>query len=296
MNVELRHLRYFVAVAEELSFTRAARRLHMSQPPLSTQMRDLERELGVPLFTRTGRTVALTPAGEALLGEARRLLVQVEQALRTTQRIGEGEVGRLTIGFVPAASTATLPDALRALRERHPAVELYLREMAPDELVAALHAGGVDVALLYLPFSDPEIEVRVVASEPLIAVLPADHPLAGRERLSAADLREEDFVLPAQHRMPGLHAQVLATCREAGFAPRPVQKDVWLMQTILGLVAAGIGVALVPASVEHLHRTGVAFRPLDGAAATVQMGALWRRGDRAPALRNFLAALARAGG
>jgi DNA-binding transcriptional LysR family regulator len=288
MTVELRHLRYFVAVAEELSFTRAAQRLHMSQPPLSTQIRDLEHEVGVNLVDRSRRTIRLTQGGEVLLGEARRLLVQVDQALRAVQRAGEGEVGRLTVGFVPSATTATLPGALRTFRERHPGVELYLREMAPNDLVAALHAGGVDVCFLYLPFAEEGLEVRAVSSEPLIAALPADHPLAAKRRLAVADLCGEDFVLPAQHRMPGLLAQVLDTCRAGGFTPTAVQKDIWLMQTILGLVAAGLGVALIPASVEHLHRTGVAFRPLRDAPATVQLGALWRTQDDGAVLQRFL--------
>jgi DNA-binding transcriptional LysR family regulator len=288
MDVELRHLRYFVAVAEELSFTRAAERLHMSQPPLSTQIRDLEAALGVTLIDRSRRTIALTPAGDALRAEAGRLLVQVDQALRAVQRAGTGETGRLTVGFVPSASVTTLPATLRAFRERHPGVELYLRDMAPDGLVAALRDGGVDVAFLYLPFAETGVEVRAVSNEALVAALPEGHPLAGRPQLKVADLRDEPFVLPAQHRMPGLHTQVLDACRRAGFSPTPVQKDVWLMQTILGLVAAGLGVALVPASVEHLHRTGVAFRSLRDAPATVQMGALWRTGDASPVLARFL--------
>lgn len=293
MDVELRHLRYFVAVAEELSFTRAAARLHMAQPPLSTQIRRLEQELGVALFDRSRRTIAITPAGELLLDEARRLLVQVDQALAAVQRAGTGETGRLTIGFVPSASNATLPGQLRAFRSRHPGVELFLREMPPDELVAALHGGGVDVCFLYLPFADPAFAARTVLREPLLAALPEDHPLATARRgpLRMAELRGEPFVLPARHRMPGLNARVLDACRAAGFEPEAVQKDVWLTQTMLGLVAAGIGVALVPASAENLNRAGVAFRPVRDAGAPVELGAFWRRDDDAPALRNFVALL-----
>lgn len=293
MDVELRHLRYFVAVAEELSFTRAAERLHMAQPPLSTQIRALERALGVELFDRSRRAIALTDAGELLLAEARPLLVQVEQALAAVARAGTGEAGRLTVGFVPSASVATLPDHLRAFRARYPRVELFLREMAPDELIAALHGGGIDLAVLYLPFADARLAARTILREPLVAALPAEHRLAegAAAPLRVADLRDEPFVLPARHHMPGLNAGVLETCRRAGFEPQAVQKDVWLMQTVLGLVAAGIGVALVPASVEKLGRSGVAFRPLLDPGPAVEMGAFWRADDRSATLRNFVSVL-----
>jgi DNA-binding transcriptional LysR family regulator len=317
MDVELRHLRYFVAVAEEMSFTRAAERLHMAQPPLSTQVRALERALGVELFDRSRRAIALTDAGEVLLGEARRLLVQVEQGLAAATRAGTGEVGRLTVGFVPSASVATLPGHLRAFRARYPGVELFLREMAPDELVAGLHGGGVDVCFLYLPFADERLATRTVAREPLVAALPAEHRLAGErgaagrggaagergaagrggaagERgapLRVRELRDEPFVLPARHHVPGLNAGVLETCRRAGFEPHAVQKDVWLMQTVLGLVAAGLGVALVPASVEKLGRSGVVFRSLRDPGPPVEMGAFWRADDRSATLRNFVSVL-----
>jgi DNA-binding transcriptional LysR family regulator len=296
MDVELRHLRYFAAVAEELSFTRAAERLHIAQPPLSTQIRNLEAELGVELFDRSRRAIELTDAGEVLLGETRRLLTQIEQALNATRNAGVGETGRLTIGFVPSASTSTLPGHLRAFRARYPGVELFLRELPPDELVAQLRAAALDLCFLYLPFDDERLERAVVAREPLVAALPQDHPLGGDTGadagpLAIADLRDEPFVLPARHHMPGLNARVLDACRGAGFEPQAVQKDVWLMQTVLGLVAAGLGVALVPSSVQRLNRAGVVFRPVSDAGTEVELGALWRAEDRAPTLRNFVALL-----
>lgn len=287
-DMDLRQLRYFVAVAEELSFTRAAQRLYMAQPPLSNQVLRLERALDVKLFDRSRRAIRLTAAGEALLPEARRLLVQAEQTASMVQRVGHGEVGQLTIGFVPSASNATLPAQLRAFRSRYPDVALYLREMRPDELVRHLLAGGVDVSFLFLPFADPGLETMVVSQEPLVAALPADHRLCKRARIRVADLAGEPFVLPARHQMPGLFAQVQEACRDAGFAPGAVQKDVWLMQTIIGLVAGGIGVALVPASVENLHRAGVEYRALRGVQPTVELGAVWRRRDSSPALHCFL--------
>ncbi|HZV74120.1 MAG TPA: LysR family transcriptional regulator [Conexibacter sp.] len=294
MSVELRHLRYFVAVAEELSFTRAAARLHMAQPPLSTQIRDLERALGVQLLDRSRRAVRLTPAGEALLAEARRLLVQTEQTLQAVRRAGQGEVGQLTIGFVPSAANSVLPGHLRTFRQRHPDVELYLREMPPDDLVRALHDGGVDLCFLHLPLLDERVETLVVSEQPLRAALPIDHPLSGRKRIAVAALAEEPFVMPAQYRVPGLHAQVTEACRRAGFTPKAVQKDVWQIQTIVGLVAAGIGVALVPASAETMRRTGVAYVPLRGDVPSVRLGAAWRRDAQAPVAERFRELLAEA--
>jgi DNA-binding transcriptional LysR family regulator len=292
MDVELRHLRYFVAVAEELSFTRAAARLHIAQPPLSTQIRRLEEALGVALFDRSRRAVSLTPAGALLLDEARRLLVQVDQALAATVRAGTGEAGLLTVGFVPSASNATLPAVVRAFRTRYPAVELFLREHPPDALVSALHGASVDLCFLYLPFEDEALASVTVLREPLVAVVPSDHALAGESaRLPVAELRDEPFILPARHRMPGLNARVLEACRAAGFEPQPVQKDVWLTQTMLGLVAAGLGVALVPESVSELHRTGVVFRPLADPGPPVELAAFWRKDDASPTLRNFVALL-----
>lgn len=291
MGFELRHLRAFVAVAEELNFTRAAARLHVAQPALSTQVRQLEAGLGVELFDRSRRAIRLTPAGAALLPEARRLLAGVDQTVRIVRGAGDGEVGHLTVGFVPSAANSGLPEHLRAFRRQRPGVELYLRELAPDDLVRALREGGVDVGFLYLPHGAEEIATHVVERERLVAALPADHRLAGRRRVRAAELADEPFVLPARHQMPGLLAQVEDACRAGGFTPRAVQKDVWLMQTIVGLVAAGMGVALVPASVENLRRTGVAYRPLSGAAATVELGAIWRRDERLPPLASFLRVL-----
>lgn len=292
MDVDLRQLRYFVAVAEELSFTAAARRLHMAQPPLSVQIRRLETELGVELFDRSRRAISLTAAGTVLLTEARRLLDNAEIALRTVRRTGEGQIGSLTIGFVPSASNVVLPAHLRSFRSTLPAVELYLRELAPDDLVQALHDGAVDVGYLYLPFTDPALSVRSVRREPLIAAVAADHLLSGHGAVPPSALSAEPFILPARHRMPGLLAQVLAACRGAGFEPLPVQKDVWLMQTVTSLVAAGLGVALLPESTRELGRSGVAFLDLLGDATPVETGMAWRRENRSAALARYLEAAA----
>ena len=287
--MNLRRLRYFVAVAEELSFNRAAQRLHMAQPPLSNQVKQLEAELGVRLFERTSRGVLLTEAGEFLLDEARRLLAQVEQTVGMVQRVGQGEIGHLTIGFVPSASNATLPPLLQAFRNHAPGVELFLREMRPDRVVQRLWNKQIDVGFLYLPIDDQELRIHVVAREPLVLALPAGHRLAGQAQVELDALAREPFILPRRYQgMPGLYGQVTATCRSAGFEPIAVQKDVWLMQTIVGLVAGGTGVALVPASLRNLQREGVVYKTVAGLDPTVELGVLWRPDDISTVLQSFL--------
>ena len=274
--MELRRLHYFVA--EELSFNRAARRLHMAQPPLSVQIKNLEEELGVLLLERTSRGVVMTEAGEFLHGEAPRLLVQVDQTVSQVRRVGQGEVvGRPSLGFVPSASNEALPPILGVFGERYPGVELFLREMRPDLIVSRLHERQIDAGLLYLPLEDPSLDVVCVSREPLVLALSERHPLVAEERMDLASVAEEPFVRPAKYgRMPGLYGQVTATCRQAGFVP----KAVWLMQTIVGLVAGGTGVALVPASLRNLHRKGVVYRPVRGLTPTVELGIIRRRDDQ----------------
>ena len=286
--MDLRRLRYFVAVAEEQNFSRAAERLHIAQPPLSDQIKRFEEALGVKLFDRSSRGASLTEAGGLLLGEARRLLTQMDQTAEMVRRVGNGEVGRLTLGFVPSASNSVLPPILSKFRERYPEVQLYLQEMNPDWLVAGLHEGRIDVSLFYLPFEDGALAYEPISREPLIVALPEAHEMAQEEEVDLCDLAEESFVLPARYRMPGLYVQVLEACREAGFEPEAVQKEVWLMQTIVGLVAGEIGVALVPASLRNLPRTGVVYKTIRNLSPTVEMGVVWRRSDNSTVVRSFL--------
>jgi DNA-binding transcriptional LysR family regulator len=290
-GMDLRRLRYFVAAAEELSFNRAARRLRIAQPPLSNQIKHLEEELGVRLFERTSRGVRMTEAGEALLEEARRIFVQVDQTVNLVRRVGYGTVGRLTLGFVPSASNEVLPPILHTFRDRYPDVELFLREMRPDRVVQRLHDKQIDVGFLYLPLDDASLNIECVSREPLVLALAESHPLASRSRVELQALAEEPFILPARYPMPGLYGQVTEVCRQAGFVPKAVQKDVWLMQTIVGLVAGGIGVALVPASLRNFHRKGVVYKSVYGISPTVELGVVWRRDDPGVVLNSFLQAV-----
>jgi DNA-binding transcriptional LysR family regulator len=286
--MDLRRLRYFVVAAEELNFSRAAERLRIAQPPLSAQIKRLENGLGVLLFDRTGRAVRLTDAGYVLLEEARRIFIQLEQTARMVERVGSGKVGRLSIGFVPSATNEVLPSVLNEFRKSLPDVELFLHEMMPDQVVQRLHGRQIDVGFFYLPFDDSALDIRPVSREPLVVALPQTHPLARELEIDLRTLEREPFVLPRRYNMPGLYGQVTEVCRLAGFTPKAVQKDVWLMQTIVGLVASGIGVALVPASLRNFRRKGVVYKTVRGLSPTVEMGVVWRRSDSSAVLSAFL--------
>ncbi len=286
--IDMRRLFYFVAVAEELHFTRAAERLHIAQPPLSYQIQQLEKDLGVQLFERTRHQVQLTEAGKVLLDEARRIFAQLEQTVRQVRRVGHGEVGFLTLGFVPSASNSVLPTILQTFQQQFPAIQLFLREMNPDQMVQALHDHRIDVGMVYMPFADHVLCAQTVLREPFVAALPVDHPYASEEPIELRTLASEFFIVPPRYvAMPGLYGHVMEACRQAGFTPK-VRQEAWLMQTIIGLVAANMGVALVPASMQNLHRTGVVYRPLRDITREVELGVVWRRDDTFTVLQRFL--------
>jgi DNA-binding transcriptional LysR family regulator len=286
--MELRHLRYFVAVAEELHFGRAAEKLHISQPPLSMQIRALEDELGVTLLNRTQRHVSLTQAGNALLQDARQILERVEQAVRATRRAGRGEIGELAIGFISIADYNVLPIVLREFRHAYPLVNLTLKESTSDAQVDDLVNGRIDVGLLLPPVAEPALESAPVLREPLIAALPQGHPLAARKgAIPLSALAEDAFILFPRHRAPGLYDDIVSFCRKAGFSPRIGQEAIQ-MQTIISLVSAELGVALIPESLRNLQRTGVVYKSLREEGPMTEIHIAWRRGDPLPVLRSFL--------
>lgn len=287
--MELRHLRYFVAVAEALSFARAARALNISQPPLSRQIRALEEELGTALFARTKRSVQLTPAGAALLPEARRLLREADGLKAGALRLAAGEVGTLALGFISVAAYNLLPDLAPEFRRRHPGVKLVLQEATSDVLLTALRQAELDVGLV-LPTADaPGLEYVPLVHDTLIAALPAGSaPARGKGPLALASLAGEPFILFPRQVGASLYDAIVGACRRAGFAPR-IEQEAIQMQTIVSLVAAGMGVALVPAALERMRRTGVVYRPLAERGAKVEIGIAWRAGDDAPVVRAFVA-------
>ena len=288
MNLELRHLRYFLAVAEELHFGRAARRLNMSQPPLSIQIRALEEIVGATLFQRTQRRVLLTPAGEVLMAEAREILARAQKALETTRSAGRGEIGQLTIGFVSVADYNVLPPILRELRARAPGVRLTLKEATTDVQLRALAERSMDAGFVLPPVDHPALEYHRIHREPFLAALPQHHPLAAEAGpLALARLADSPFVLTPRSHAPRLHDDIVSFCKRCGFSPR-VDQEAVQMQTVVSLVSAGIGVALIPASLRHLGRTGVVYRSLAETSPLTELGLAWRRGDTRASLNMLL--------
>lgn len=286
--MELRHLRYFVTVAEELHFGRAARKLHISQPPLSMQIRSLEEELGVTLLNRNQRHVALTHAGNAFLGEARHILARLDQAVLMTRRAGRGEIGELAIGFISVADYNVLPIVLREFRARYPLVNLTLRESTSDAQVQDLVAGRIDVGFLLPPVAEPSLSSAPILREPLIAALPDRHPLARKPgKLALAKLKDAPFILFPRAMAPGMYDDILSFCRSAGFSPR-VEQEAVQMQTIVSLVSAELGVALIPASLTNLRRTGVTYKSIREAGPLTEIHLAWRNGEDMPTLRVFV--------
>lgn len=286
--MELRHLRYFVVLAEELNFSRAAKRLHIAQPPLSQQIRKLEEELGVQLFVRTKRSVRLTDAGEVFLEEALKVLKQAESATHAAQRAQRGEIGRLSVGFVGSAAYELLPRALRLYRTRFPGVELSLHQLTTTEQVHALHSREIDAGFLRPPVHDPTLSLEAVLREPLVAALPQTHRLADRKTIRLTELANEDFILYPRHLGPGTHDQIVSLCQRAGFSPRIGQEAVE-MQTIVGLVAAGLGVSLVPASVEGLRSKDVVYKRMEDHTPDWEIAVVWRKQEDSSArLQKFL--------
>jgi DNA-binding transcriptional LysR family regulator len=284
--MELRHLRYFVAVAEELHFGRAATRLGIAQPPLSQQIRQLEQELGAALFTRTKRRVELTPAGRAFLEHSRQILAETERAKRVARRAGRGEIGRLAIGFVSSADLDVLPRALRVWHERFPDVEVELHALLTAAQVDALLRGRLDVGFIRLPIDQTSLVVESIRREPLVVALPERHPLARAARVRLADLASETMLLFARHTAPGYFDVFIGACRRAGFTPRVLSPG--SMQTNLALVSAGLGVSLMPASIRNLRRAGVVYRPLAPPVPQVEMAIAHRRDETSAIATAFV--------
>ncbi len=271
--MELRHLRYFIAVAEELNFTRAAEKLHMAQPPLSQQIQQLEAELGFQLFRRTKRTVTLTEAGQFFFQEAQKILLQLDRAIQLGQQTNRGELGQLTIGFVSSASHNVVPAILQAFRTLHPAVKLELREMTTNQQLQRLREGQIDIGFIRPPV-DEGINSEIVFREPLILALPQTHPMADRAQVELRQLSTEPFILFPRSLAPGLYDRIISFCQQAGFSPIAAQEAIQ-MQTIVSLVAAEMGVAIVPESMQNFQRSGVVYKPIQEPSPIVSIALIW---------------------
>ena len=290
--MELRHLRYFIAVAEERHYGRAAQRLGRAQPPVSRQIQALEKELGYPLFDRSKRQVELTPAGAVFLEHTRRVFRELEVGVHQGRRASQGESGRLRVGYLSSLAYTGLTELLRAYRASFPTVEVALRELSPAEQVEALKAGTIDVGFVRAPLEDGALAFECIRREPLLVVLPVEHRLAARARLKLEWLAEEGFVLFPRSRGPAYFDFLMSLCRAAGFTPRIVQEAPQL--DVMNLVAAGFGVSLVPASLRDVLREGIVLRPIVG-APSVNLLLAWRREEQSPTALRFVQMVRRIG-
>ncbi len=285
--MELRHLRHFVALAEEEHFGRAAERVFVVQQALSNSVRNLEEEVGVPLVLRTTRRVQLTPAGQEFLVGARETLALAGQTVERARRAARGEVGRLTVGFVSGLAFGGLPEIVRRFRELYPNVSVDLRELTAPEQEAGLRGAVLDVGLMLLPVRAANLDSRALWRQPLVAALPAGHPLARKSRLKISDLAPEPFVFFPRQLRATYFDQVMRWCAGAGFTPNVVQEAIEI-PTLLSLVAAGVGVFLPIEFFNRLSLPGVVYRPVED-APLVDIMAVWRRDEgKNPVVRAFL--------
>jgi DNA-binding transcriptional LysR family regulator len=292
--MELRHLRYFIAVAEERHVTRAAERLGMQQPPLSQQIRALERELDVQLFRRKPRGVELTDAGCALLADARAIMSHIDHAFATTRRTARGEQGKISLGFTSSAPFHPfVPRTIRTYREMFPLVALTLEESRTTELIEHLRNERIDAAFIRTRIANLDgLDVVALLQEAMVLALPHAHILARRTNANKAlplkTLADETFIVYRRHNGPGLYDAMLAACNAAGFSPRVGQEAPRIVST-LNLVAAGLGISLVPESLQRMHMDGVVFRRISGAAqpkAPLYLAS--RRGETSAVVQKFL--------
>lgn len=293
--MELRHLRYFIAVAEELNFTRAARRLDIEQPPLSLQIRQLESEVGTALLQRLPRGVALTDAGRVFLDEARAILAQVQQAVERAQQVARGTQGQLRVGMINSAPFHPfVPRVIREFGERYPDVHVTLAEDTTQALALAVLKGTIDIAFLRPLLGEHDgLDVDVLFDEDMLVALPEGHALTHARTLPLTRLSNEDFVLFPREIGSGLYDEILTACRRAGFSPR-IRHEIRQVTSIANLVAADLGVSLVPASMQQVLSNGVVYRSIEGDAPKARMCLAYASGRRAATVENFLALVRRA--
>lgn len=284
--MNLSYLKTFVGVAETLHFGRAAEQLGIAQPVLSRRIQRLETELGEQLFDRDSRNVTLTPAGEALLPRARQILASVERAVDDVRDAARGEAGTLKIGFVGSAGYRVVPYLLRRYREQYPNVALELQELTTARQLTMIESGALDCGIVRSPAVARSLASQTIWREPLIAALPADHRCADKSQITLAELANDSFILFPRGEGPGLHDLIMATCFQAGFSPRIAQQATQ-MSTVVGLVGAGLGVALVPESVRDFRLAGVQYL-ITATPIMVELTMIWDQRRRPPLLDNLI--------
>jgi DNA-binding transcriptional LysR family regulator len=287
--MELRHIRYFLAVAEEQNFTRAAARVGIGQPPLSQQIKDLETEVGAPLFHRIPQGAELTEAGRAFLENVRVIPVQTERATRAAQRAARGEIGSIRVGFVGSAPfNRVMPATIRSFRRAYPDVEMSFEESNAMRLIASLKDGELDAAFFRVNESpSDDLQIRLISEERMVVVLPATHPAAKSVEIDLVRLRNDALILVPRDVGPSLFDTVMLTCRQAGFEPILGQSAPQL-SSVVSLVAAELGFSMVPESMRQLQLTGVTYREVAGDAPLTRLALAYRRGETSKIVRNFV--------
>jgi DNA-binding transcriptional LysR family regulator len=288
--MELRHIRYFLAVAEELNFTRAAARVGIGQPPLSQQIKDLEAEVGAPLFHRIPQGAELTEAGRAFLENVKIMPLQAERAIQAAQRAARGETGSLKVGFTSSAPfNPVVTSAIRSFRKAYPDLDLRLEEANTAPLVSGLRDGQLDVIFLRSEeMEESDFQLRHVSKEPLLVALSSSHPAAKSPEIDLYQLRNDALILTPRNIGPTHFDTVISACRRAGFEPLLGQSALQI-GTVINLVAADLGFSLVPASMSQLQVTGVLYRPIKGKAPIARLALAYRRGETSKIVRNFIA-------
>ncbi|KAA6450882.1 acetoin biosynthesis transcriptional regulator AlsR [Bacillus swezeyi] len=285
--MELRHLRYFMVVAEELHFGKAALRLQMTQPPLSQQIKQLENEIGVTLLKRSKRAVRLTAAGGVFLKQIKEGLSQIDQAVDMAQRTARGELGRLVIGFVGSATFEIMPPIIREYRNQFPSVKIELRELSTPNQVKALLNGHIDIGVLHPPLGNDELITNTVKKSHCVLALPKQHPLTKKTRVDLKDLEEESLIVIAKESWPSLYTEFNFLCEKAGFIPN-IAQEATEYQMVIGLVSAGMGIAVVPTAAKRLFNLDVVYKEIEDLPLRAEWVTAYRKDNRNPALRHFL--------
>ncbi|OCA82040.1 LysR family transcriptional regulator [Pseudobacillus wudalianchiensis] len=289
--MELRHLKYFATVAEELHFGRAAQRLQMAQPPLSQQIKHLEAELDVLLLSRTKQRVELTKAGEAFLKRTYEILNRVHLACEEAKSIDRGEAGQLIIAFTGSMAFDPLPVLLRSYQEKYPKINIVLRQMTTTEQLEALQENTIHAGLLNMPIESAAVHVEMLREEPFIVALPKAHPLASQtEPVDVACLANEHFIMTPRNEGQSYYDAIISLCQHAGFSPKKTQ-EARELHTALSFVASGIGVALLPSSIQFVKNDEIVYLQLKKSFTTCKIGVAWNKAETSPVVHSFISFL-----
>jgi DNA-binding transcriptional LysR family regulator len=285
--MEFRHFRYFITVAEEQNFSRAAERLNIAQPPLSQQIRNLEDELGFQLFDRSQRQLQLTQAGQWFLERAYRIFNQLETAKEEARKISRGETGQLVVGYVNFAFLTLAIEIIKVFRSNFPEVKLVLRELLTAEQFKALPVSEIDLGIAFMPVKDEGLAFEVISHDKFVAVLPESHRMAGQPYVHLEELADDQFIMMPRQTKSVFSDKVLGMCHQAGFVPK-VSQEIIQMSSGLSMVAAGVGVGIMPSHVQNSGTRGVVFKPFYAGAAVIDLAVVWRKSDTSPVLKGFL--------